>query len=148
MSAEGADRIVVGVDGSPSSLAALRWAVRQAKLTGGTVDAIIAWQIPVTPGGFGWVPVEVEEEGDFEGAAKKVLDQAIGDAVPDADRGLVHGRAVNGNAAEVLLDAGKGAALLVVGSRGHGGFAEALLGSVGQHLVHFAHSPVLIMRGE
>jgi nucleotide-binding universal stress UspA family protein len=48
-----APRIVVGVDGSPSSQAALRWAVRQAELTGGSVDAVLAWQIPAVAGGYG-----------------------------------------------------------------------------------------------
>ena len=57
-------------------------------------------------------------------------------------------RAVEGNAAQVLLDASDGADLLVVGSRGHGGFTEALLGSVSQHCVHHAHCPVVVIRGQ
>jgi nucleotide-binding universal stress UspA family protein len=55
---------------------------------------------------------------------------------------------VEGNAAQVLLDASDGADLLVVGSRGHGGFTEALLGSVSQHCVHHAHCPVVVIRGQ
>ena len=51
-----APRIVAGVDGSPSSIMALRWAVRQAELTGGTVDAVIAWEFPIAAGGMGWAP--------------------------------------------------------------------------------------------
>ena len=57
-------------------------------------------------------------------------------------------RVVEGNPAQVLLDASDGADLLVVGSRGHGGFAEALLGSVSQHCVHHAHCPVVVIRGQ
>jgi hypothetical protein len=57
-------RIVVRVDGSPSSQAALRWAVRQAMLTCGTVDAVIAWQTPMVFRNYGWAPIYVEEAGD------------------------------------------------------------------------------------
>ena len=53
-----------------------------------------------------------------------------------------------GNAAQVLLDAAQGADLLVVGSRGHGGFTEALLGSVSQHCVHHAQCPIVIVRAD
>lgn len=143
-----APRIVVGVDGSPSSRAALRWAVRQVTFTGGTVDAIIAWQIPATLQSNGWAPLYVEESGDFEEAAKKTVEAVINEEVQQADIHLVRSRVVWGHPAQVLLDAAAGADLLVVGSRGHGAFAEALLGSVGQYCVHHAHCPVLIMRGE
>ncbi len=143
-----APRIVVGVDGSPSSRAALRWAVRQATFTGGTVDAIIAWQIPALVQSYGWPPLYVEESGDFEEAAKQTVEAVINAEVEPADIHLVKSRVIQGHPAQVLLDAAAGADLLVVGSRGHGAFAEALLGSVGQYCVHHAHCPVLIMRGE
>lgn len=86
--AEGAPRIVVGVDGSPSSRAALRWAVRQARLTGGTVDAVIAWQIPAVLASSGWAPIYVEEEGDFEKDARKTIEATIGEEVDPADSAL------------------------------------------------------------
>jgi nucleotide-binding universal stress UspA family protein len=140
-------RIVAGVDGSPSSLAALRWAVRQAQRTGGTVDAVIAWQFPAT-GNFGWAPVSAIDDLDFESIAKHTLDQAIGGLGELAAGVPVRPLVVQGLPAQVLLDASDGADLLVVGSRGHGGFAEALLGSVSQHLVHHASCPVVVMRGE
>jgi nucleotide-binding universal stress UspA family protein len=142
-----APRIVVGVDGSPSSRTALRWAVRQAKLTGGTVDAVIAWQLPTVISSTGWTPVYVVEEGDFAEDARKHIDAMIADVVDPADSQLVHTQVVKGHPAPALLGAAAGADLLVVGSPGHGGFADALLGSVGLHCVHNAHCPVLVMRG-
>jgi nucleotide-binding universal stress UspA family protein len=143
-----APRIVVGIDGSPSSRAALRWAVRQVTFTGGTVDAIITWQIPALIQSSGWAPLYAAESGDYEEAAKKTVEAVISEEVQSADIHLVRSRVVQGHPAQVLLDAAAGADLLVVGSRGHGAFAEALLGSVGQYCVHHAHCPVLIMRGE
>ena len=58
-------RVVVGVDGSPSSRQALRWAVRQAHMTVGTVDAVIAWQYPAATGGYGWAPVGMMDDADY-----------------------------------------------------------------------------------
>jgi nucleotide-binding universal stress UspA family protein len=147
-STDGAPRIVVGVDGSPSSRAALRWAVRQARFTGGTVDAIIACQLPMMLRNYSWAPIYVEEAGDFAEDARKRIDAVVNEEIGPADSRLVGSRVVHGHPAGVLLDAAADADLLVVGSRGHGSFAEALLGSVSQHCVHHAHCPVLIMRGE
>jgi nucleotide-binding universal stress UspA family protein len=147
-SAEKGSRIVVGVDGSSSSRAALRWAVRQATLTGDMVDAVMAWHVPTPMQGYAWAPMYVDEAADLDEGTRKALDAVISDEVEPTARHLVTGRVVNGHPAEVLLDAATGADLLVVGSRGHGTFADALLGSVGQYCVHHAHCPVLIMRGE
>ena len=140
-------RIVAGVDGSPSSMSALRWAVRQAALTGAAVDAVIAWHYPVAVGGYGWAPTGVGDF-DFEEDAEKVLADAIGTASDPGSGVPVHARVAEGNPAQVLIDASDGADLLVVGSRGHGGFTEALLGSVSQHCVHHAHCPVVVIRGQ
>ena len=138
-------RIVVGVDGSPSSQEALRWAVRQAGLTGAAVEAIIAWHFPLMVGGYGWPSVGALETADFGKLAAKTLTDTIGTV---AGSGAVVAAVVReGNAAQVLIDAASDADLLVVGSRGHGGFAEALLGSVSQHCVHHAPCPVVIIRG-
>ncbi len=140
-------RIVVGVDGSPSSLAALHWAVRQAGLTGGTVQAVIAWQYPVAVSGYAWAPVPVVEAADCEEIAQKTVAEAIS-TVGDAGKDVrISSRVVGGNPAPVLIDAAADADLLVVGSRGHGGFAAALLGSVSQHCVHHARCPVVVIRG-
>ena len=141
-------RIVVGVDGSGSSKAALRWAIQQAKLTGASVDAMIAWHYPASAGGYGWAPIGMGTAFDFRENAEKVLVGAIGTACDPGSGVPVRARVVEGNAAQVLLDAADGADLLVVGSRGHGGFTEALLGSVSQHCVHHARCPVVVIRGQ
>ncbi|MGO9221204.1 MAG: universal stress protein [Streptosporangiaceae bacterium] len=141
-------RIVAGVDGSPSSLAALRWAVQQAGLTGANVDAVIAWHYPVLAVPVGPAPAAMLDTADFEKAADEVLTDAISAAVESSSDVRVRAQVKEGNAAQVLLDAAQGADLLVVGSRGHGGFAEALLGSVSQHCVHHAPCAVVIVRGD
>jgi len=140
--AEGERRIVVGVDGSGPSKAALRWAIRQAKLTGGSVDAVTAWHYPST---YGWAPV-ADGAIDIEGEAKKILTEAraeVSGLEPDVP---VEPVVAEGHAADVLLRRAREAELLVVGSRGHGGFASAMLGSVSMNCVLHAHCPVLVLR--
>lgn len=139
-------RIVAGVDGSESSRAALAWAVRQAALTGAAVDAVHAWHEPASYAyGYGYsMALPMPDVEKFE---RQVLDEAIAEAADLAPRVEIRPVLVQDNAARALLDAAKGADLLVVGSRGHGGFAEALLGSVGQHCVHHAECPVVVIRG-
>ena len=141
-------RIVAGTDGSPSSIIALRWAIRQAELTGATVDAVLAWHYPVPTGGYGFAPTGMATSFDFRQNAEKILAEAIASACGPDGHVPVRARVVEGNAARVLLDASDGAELLVVGSRGHGGFTEALLGSVGQHCVHHARCPVVVIRDQ
>jgi nucleotide-binding universal stress UspA family protein len=140
--AEKERRIVVGVDGSPSAKAALAWAIRQAKLTGAVVDAVIAWHYP---GMYGY-PTPIADDADYEGLAAKVVKDSIAEVSGPAGPVEIRSRVVEGNPAEALLAASAGAELLVVGSRGHGGFVEALLGSVSQHMVHHALCPVVVIR--
>jgi nucleotide-binding universal stress UspA family protein len=135
-------RIVVGIDGSDSALAALRWSVREAELRDGRVEAVIAWHYPATY----WQPAGIDV--DFEGSARQVLSAAL--ATVD---GLAPGVPLlpvvaEGYPPDVLLTAAKGADLLVVGSRGHSGFTSALIGSVSLHCVLHAHCPVLVLREE
>ena len=140
---DGRPRIVVGVDGFESSRAALRWASRQAKLTGAVVETVTAWQIPA---GAGWVPPA--DMPDYQDDARAVLCEAITEmCIIDPDI-QVCPRVVEGRAGRVLVEAAEGADLLVLGCSGHGGLAGALLGSVGQFCVHHAPCPVLIMRGK
>jgi nucleotide-binding universal stress UspA family protein len=139
---EGKQRIVVGVDGSEPSKAALRWAIGQAKLTGGSVDAVMSWRYPSA---FGLAPT-AGADVDFEGDARDALTAALSEAgglEPDVPvRPLV----VEGHAAEVLVQASKGADLLVVGSRGRGAFTSTMIGSVSINCVLHAHCPVLVLR--
>lgn len=141
----GPRRIVAGVDGSPSSIEALKWALKQAELTDSTVEAVIAWHWPVMVGGYAWAPVL--ETTDFAGIAGKTLAAAVTSAIGADDRWRVTEIVKEGDAAQILIEQAEGADLLVVGSRGHGGFTEALLGSVSQHCVHHARCPVVIIRG-
>jgi nucleotide-binding universal stress UspA family protein len=137
------ERIVVGVDGSESSKRALRWAIRQAELTGGTVDAVTAWHFPPA---YGVAPVGVDAGVDFEGDAKRTLTEALTEVSGLAPEVPVNPLIAEGHAATVLLEAARGADLLVVGSRGHGGFTSALVGSVSLYCVLHAHCPVLVLR--
>jgi len=140
-----ARKIVVGVDGSDSSKAALRLAVRQAELTGSSVEAVIAWHYPVMMGGFGYGPVSAMVL-NFDEIAAKTLADVIAEVVDPQSRVPISSTVQEGHPAQVLLHAADGADLLVVGSRGHGGFASALLGSVSQHCAHHAPCPLLIVR--
>lgn len=135
-------RIVVGVDGSLSSKAALGWAIRQARLTGAAVEAVIAWEYPVTYG----YPVPVATDTNYEELAAEVVADTVAGISSQGGPVDVRSRVVEGDPAGVLLDASAGAELLVVGSRGHGGLVEALLGSVSQHCVQHATCPVVVIR--
>ncbi|MEV7175679.1 universal stress protein [Kitasatospora sp. NPDC093679] len=134
-------RIVVGVDGSASSRAALRWAARQAGLIGATVEAVITWEYPAV---YGWGMTMVDV--DVAAYAGKALSEAVVQEIGPDSPIRVSERVEGGNAAQVLLKAAAGAELLVLGNRGHGGFTGALLGSVSQHCVQHAPCPVVIVR--
>lgn len=132
-------RIVVGVDGSPSSEQALRWAAEQARRTGEEVHAVIAWEYPANYGG---APIsDIDWAADSRGALQK----AVANAVDEADAQRVVQHVVHAHPAQALLDAAAGADLLVVGCRGYGGFAGMLLGSVSQHVVAHSPCPVVVL---
>jgi nucleotide-binding universal stress UspA family protein len=134
-------KIYVGVDGSPSSQQALRWAARQAELTGDELHALIAWSFPDI---YAWAPVD--NGIDWAANAQEALEQAISGALDPAAAERVQRHVIQGYPARVLLEAAADADLLVVGSRGHGGFTGMLLGSVSQHAVTHAHCPVVVIR--
>ena len=134
---------MVGFDGSQPSRLALQWAVRQAELTGATVEAIHTWDVPAN---IGIAPVAVDLDV-MEQAAQHVMANGVSEVERRHASVPVRGRVVQGNAAAVLIRAARDADLLVVGSRGHGGFVGALLGSVSQHCVHHATCPVVVIRG-
>jgi nucleotide-binding universal stress UspA family protein len=142
--------IVVGVDHSAGAEEALRFALEEAKLRHGTLRAVHAWQygyIGATglEGALPAVGGELRESRDVAAAA---LDATLQQAIPDPGEVEVERRVVEGAPAAVLVDESRGADLLVVGSRGHGGFAQLLLGSVSQQCAHHAECPVVIVRSK
>lgn len=135
-------RIVVGLDGSPSSYAALRWAVRQAELVGGVVDAVTGCEFPSL---YGWSAPVVPPDLDLDVAHRRLAEEL--DEVLGRDRAVeVRPRVVHADPTEALIDAAQGAEALVVGSRGRGTFARALLGSVSHRCAMHAPCPVVIVR--
>jgi len=135
--------IVVGVDGSEGSTPALRFAVEEAALRGDSVRAVCVWQLPVALyGGPAYAAIEPEVYSETSrDAARQQIDEVVG---AKAEVELV---VREGGAANVLVEESEDAAMLVVGSRGHGGFAGLLLGSVSQQCASHARCPVTIVRG-
>ena len=133
-------KIVVGVDGSACSEQALRWALRQAWLTHAALYAVIAWSLPSF---YGYVAVT--DSIDWAGDARLALEQAVKNTMEPGTAVPLYEQVVQGHPAQVLLDTAHDAELLVVGSRGHGGFTGMLLGSVSQHLVCHARCPVVVV---
>lgn len=135
-------RIVVGVDGSESSLAALAWAARQAHFTGSTLEIVMTWEWPSS---YGWA-VPVPDDFDPEEDVRKALESATETVRAQYPDVRVDPRVVSGHPAPILVEASKGADLLVVGSRGHGEFVGMLLGSCSEYCATNGHCPVLIFR--
>ena len=141
-------RVVVGVDGSEASVHALRWAQFIARMSDSSLEVVAAWQ-PF--GAYSWMgagmaamPTDWNPSRDAETALAATVDEVFGADRPAGLRLTVR----EGNAAQVLLDASKGARMLVVGSRGHGGFAGLLLGSVSSACAEHATCPVLVLHGD
>jgi nucleotide-binding universal stress UspA family protein len=132
-------RVVVGIDGSPHSVHALREAVRFAKLLGARLELITAWSFQPTS-----ADVFVDR-GFFENTARKTLEDVATEVFDDDPPKGLSLTVAQGPPAKVLADASEGAALLVVGNRGHGGFTDLLLGSVGMACAQHATCPVLIV---
>jgi len=141
---ESAHRIVVGIDGSEASELALRWAIDEAALRGGRIDALHAWHELYFGGGISGT-VSFVDPKLYADAAEALLD-AVVDSVDESDlRAPIRRLVTHGSPAHALLEAAKGADMIVVGSRGRGGFAGLLLGSVSQQAVHHAHCPVVVV---
>jgi nucleotide-binding universal stress UspA family protein len=132
-------RIVVGVDGSPASVDALRWAARQAELTGSTLEAVTSWHYPTQYGN------EYYGETNWPELSQDILATAVTQAGTGTPLPCTR-TVTEGHPAQVLVAASAGADLLVVGSRGHGGFAGMLLGSVSDYVIAHADCPVLVIR--
>ena len=134
-----AARIVVGVDGSEQSQLALRWAAQLAPCLDCRIEAVIAWRFPATYG------FAIPDGWDPEYDAKTSLEDAVDAAFDGLRPARLTVMARQGLPAKVLLDAGVGARMLIVGSRGHGGFTGLLLGSVSSVVAEHAHCPVLVV---
>ena len=139
-------RVVAGIDSSPGSTRALRWAGDEAREHGAELYVVMAYSIPAPPVsiGYGQPPWRREDEWreDAEGLLRTTLEETFGD-----EPGMkLRTEVVEGSPAAALIDASKSADLLVVGTRGHGGFAGMLLGSVSQHVTAHAACTVAVVR--
>lgn len=133
-------RVIVGVDGSPESELALRWAGNYADLSGARLVVVTAWDYPATIGWASW-PQDWDPSAVSRAALVDTVDEVFGAHPPKDIEVLVQ----QGSAAGVLVEQSRGAVMLVVGSRGHGGFAGLVLGSVSANVAEHAHCPVLVM---
>lgn len=146
--------VVVGVDGSPGAREALRWAVAEARLRQTRLRVVHAWTARfagVPGGGYGYLdgtPELLAGDGvsDMRWAAEEMLEGMMREIAADADGVEVERQVVEGAAADVLIRAAAEGDLLVVGSRGHGGLAGLLLGSISQQCAYHAPCPVVIVR--
>ncbi len=141
-------RVVVGIDGSDASRRAARWAAYEARLRGAKLEIVSAWHVPL----YGYVhlgSVTAISQDIADGLvehAEERLAEATREARVEAGDIELESIAAEGQPAKVLLQVSEGADLLVVGSRGLGGFHELLLGSVSQQCAQHASCPVVIIR--
>lgn len=132
--------IVVGIDGSAGARDALGFAVQEARLRGDQLRVVWTWQMPINLYAAGGL-MPVLDDGTAERLAGREVDEVLGD-----DPGVVVELLVEeGSAARVLIRESENAELLIVGSRGHGGFVGLLLGSVGQQCAAHGRCPVVIV---
>jgi nucleotide-binding universal stress UspA family protein len=141
------NQVVVGVDGSEDSRRALQWASEEASMHGAELLAVSSWtQLLLVPtpqhSGVTWEtdPTRLAEN------TKAMLDKTLSEALGDSPSISVKSSVVEGNPAKVLIDLSGSADLLVVGSRGVGGFTGLLLGSVSQHVAAHAQCTVTVVR--
>jgi nucleotide-binding universal stress UspA family protein len=139
--ADDAGRVVVGVDGSAPSLRALEWAGREATHLGAVLDIWVLWMPPVPLGTM--APIGA---GDYVMAAKLMADEAAEYARERWPDLVVESHVTEASPAPALVEASRDASLLVVGSRGVGGFRGLLLGSVSHYCAQHAHCPVMVVR--
>jgi nucleotide-binding universal stress UspA family protein len=138
--------VVVGIDGSENAVTALAWAIEEAGRRAVTLQVVHGWEVPfaVPPMGVALAPLDPKE---FEADSNAMLDSAVDGALARAEHrpSSVEKLAVNAPGTRALLDVGEGSGLVVVGSRGRGGFKGLLLGSVSQQVLHRAPGPVAVI---
>jgi nucleotide-binding universal stress UspA family protein len=137
--------IVVGVDGSPGSRTALTWAAAEAADHGADLVVLNVWEHTLMPP-VGSVSVSERYVPDPSQRTADELLQVIKEELGDNPPVLVQPRVKQGRPAKVLMEEAANADLLVVGKRGHGGFAGLVLGSVSQHVAAYAQCPVTVVR--
>jgi nucleotide-binding universal stress UspA family protein len=134
-------RVVVGVDGSESSIDALRWAGNLCRGTSAELDVVTCWHLP-TYTGIGELPAEWDPADDAAQTLAIAVKAAFGDEPPTGLKAMVR----QGHPAQVLVEESDDADVLVVGTRGHGGFVGLLLGSVSAYCAEHAACPVMVTR--
>ena len=139
--------IVVGVDGSASAEEALRFAAREARLRDARLRLVTVWHVPTAAYSGMGVPV-FDSAAEMEAESNQVLDEAVERLAAELDGVEVERVVREGRAASGLVDEARGAELLVVGSRGHGGFVGLLMGSVSSECAQHASCPVVIVRAK
>jgi nucleotide-binding universal stress UspA family protein len=138
------ERIVVGLDGSDHGRRALQWAIEEARVRQGRLEVVHAWRLPYL-GTLASVTIDVNA---VEGGAQHILDSALDGSDTSGLTHPVERILVSGGAAAALLHTAEGASLIVVGSRGLGGFSGLLLGSVSYQVAHHARCPVIVVPAE
>lgn len=136
--------IIVGVDGSAHSIAALRYALREARAHDAVVRAVNVWHIPTLAYGSG-APIPGGLAGDICEGARVTIDEALTAVAGDVDGITVQHVVREGDPGHVLVAESEGAVQLVVGTRGHGNVGELLLGSVSHYCCRHAHCPVTVI---
>jgi nucleotide-binding universal stress UspA family protein len=136
--------ILVGIDGSDPSKAALEWAGNQAQLTGFPLLVIATWQYPTSAGWMEILPADI----DFKGETQRMLDENVNAVLGTAHGIVVATRVIQGHPALTLVELSRSASLVVVGSRGHGEFVGMLIGSTSEFLTTHAHCPVVVVRND
>lgn len=140
------DTIVVGIDGSAGSQEALRFAAAEARLRKAKLKLVSAWTLTYVAAPIGMMaPIDDALLPELQDNARAVLDHAAAKVLGDVTDIEIEKAIAEGSPAQVLVDAAQGADLLVAGTRGHGGFAGLLLGSVSQQIAHHAPCPIVIV---
>lgn len=139
------ERIIVGVEGSGGAKAALSWAVSQAKIRGSKIEVVTAYSptFIATSSDLNYAPVEVLDlQEQIQNMQKEVVDSVLAEIDYEVD---LECKIIKGRPADTLITAAEGAEMLIVGSRGRGGFKGLLLGSVSHQIVQHCKCPVVVV---